>query len=69
VTDELLPPVLDLPSATCVKCGGSSIQVHWHVLPILQDAACAAPQWSGEHLCLTCSRCRYSWATRTLEDS
>ena len=56
----------------CPKCHAQEIQVLWHATVVLKHPdPYPCSQWpveeTPEHLCMTCWRCRYSWATRTAD--
>lgn len=55
------------PALACRKCLNEEVGVTWHARQIidsgLDPAPCAREQVGsiGEHLCLRCMRCGYSW--------
>jgi hypothetical protein len=65
-----IPDHYDLPMhgsiPVCPKCGNDSLRVDYHAHGVLGDPCGNRFGWPdvqnlGEHLCLTCTRCKYGW--------
>lgn len=65
-----LPDHYDLPmhgSITCCpKCGGDKVRTDYHPHGVLSEPCGTRFGWPdiqnlSEHLCRTCTRCRYGW--------